>query len=85
MLEAVVKARFARGPGDEFVKNDDWQLFWARNCWWPLDENCTVNFRPCIKLIMAVIVSRTGPKLRCPRPKCPSTRYLDAPGGGKTW
>jgi hypothetical protein len=85
MLEAVVKLRFSHGPCHEFIKKDDWQLFLAQDCRWPLDESWTGSFMPGMKIIMAMIVPREDPKMRCPRPRCPSTRYFDPPGGGKTW
>lgn len=83
MVKAVVEARFAHGPGHELVKQGDWKIFSSKDCRFEL---CRFGcFTPGMKVTMAIVLPRKDPQMRCPRPKCPSTNYFNALGGGKTW
>jgi hypothetical protein len=38
MLEAVIRARFARGPGHEYIKKNNWLLFYADNSFYVVGQ-----------------------------------------------
>lgn len=81
MLEAVIRARFREGKGKDLVAHDQWELFDTSNPSISINSN-KWQFFPGMKITMAMILPRFNSEMRCPRPGCHSTTYLEAPGGG---
>ncbi|PMD53239.1 uncharacterized protein K444DRAFT_541923 [Hyaloscypha bicolor E] len=84
MLEAVIRARFREGKGKDLVAHDQWELFDTSNPSISINSN-KWQFFPGMKITMAMILPRFNSEMRCPRPGCHSTTYLEAPGGGMLW
>lgn len=84
MLEAVIKARFAHGPGHELVRQYSWQLFYSEDSRYGINSTWA-EFRPGMKITMAVVVPKYDNSLQCPRPGCPSAAFREAREGGKMW
>jgi len=87
LLDAIIKHKFANGPGASQVAAGDYEIMNSRNRLQILSANS--QLRPGWSVTMAVLVGKPLSTIltdeSCPMPRCQSTQTTAVPGGGRQW
>lgn len=85
-LNAEIKARFKRGIGKAEVMAGDFEIFNAKNSDQVLTTSDSDRFLPGMSIYMAIVLESVSDNNdMCPMPRCTSTSFVHAVGGGRTW
>jgi len=90
MLEAVIFAKFRKGPGSEKVLSGDFELFSSYDASHIVNATTiqSTGLIPGMRISMAIVVGQYATiegSTRCARTACKSRSFQDAEQGGKTW
>jgi len=89
MLEAVILAKFRRGPGREKVNSGDFELFNSHDSSQIIDAAAleSTGLIPGMRITMAIVIGQyaTTETTKCARAGCKSKRFQVAEQGGKVW
>lgn len=90
MLEAVIIAKFKKGPGWEKVHSGEFELFSSFDSSHVIDATSvqSTGLIPGTRITMAIIVGQYSSKTetsKCARAGCKSTRFRTMEHGGKIW
>ena len=88
MLEAVIIAKFKRGPGQEKAHSGDFELFNSYDSSDIIHESRfqSTGLLPGMRITMAIIIGQyAADGTRCAKFTCKSSRFKEAEQGGKIW
>lgn len=88
MLEAVIIAKFKKGPGQEKVHSGDFELFNSYDSSDIVNESKfqSTGLLPGMRITMAIIIGQYATdRTRCAKFTCKSLRFKEAEQGGKIW
>ena len=85
-LNAEIRSRFKQGHGKAEVMAGDFEIFDAKNSNQVLTTSDPNGLLPGMLVYMAIVQENViyGNE-KCPMPRCTSTNFVHAIGGGKTW
>jgi hypothetical protein len=90
MVEAVIAARFRKGPGMEKVHSGNYELFNSFDSTQVINASTfeSIGLVPGMRLTMAIVIGQYGATttiIRCARAGCKSQRFRIAEQGGQVW
>jgi hypothetical protein len=88
MLEAVIIAKFKKGPGQAKVHSGDFELFNSHDSSDIIDPSrfTSTGLLPGMRITMAIIIGQYATvRSRCANTSCKSLRFKEAEQGGKIW
>ena len=85
-LNTEIKARFKQGLGEAEVMAGDFEIFNAKNSDQVLTTSDPNGLLPGMSVYMAIVLENAfDSNEKCPMPRCTSTSFVNAVGGGRTW